>query len=188
MLITMRGFFDWIYKASGAAGAVCVASICLTVVLQVIANVINSLTGQFSDNSTGLLVPSYAEFTGFLLVAASFFSLAYTFRASGHIRVTLVLRYLGVSPRRWVECFCLLVGASLTGYFSWYAFRLVWDSFQFGDLAFGMIPLPLWIPQSAMVLGSVALFIALLDDLVRAIAGHSVSYGDINDFPGPNKE
>ena len=184
----MRGFFDWIYKASGAAGAVCVVSICLTVVLQVVANVINSLTDQFSGNSASFLVPSYAEFTGFLLVAASFFSLAYTFRNGGHIRVTLVLRYLGASLRRWVESFCLFVGVSLTGFLSWYAVQLAWDSFRFGDLAVGMVPLPLWIPQSAMVLGSIVLFIALLDDLVHVISGHSASYESIDDLPIPNKE
>ena len=64
----------------------------------------------------------------------------------------------------------------LTGYFSFYAFNLVYESYVFGDLAVGMVPLPLWIPQFLMALGSVVLFTELVDDLVQVLSGRAPSY------------
>lgn len=130
----------------------------------------------FFGASPGLIVPSYAEFTGFFLVAASFFALAYTLQGGVHIRVSLLINRLGPFPRHWVEVWCLALGSMLTGYFSFYAFNLVYESYVFGDLAVGMVPLPLWIPQFLMAFGSTVLFTALVDDLVQVLSGRVPSY------------
>ena len=172
----IRRFLNLIYKASGVVAAGFLAAICITVVLQVAANIINKIMGLFFGASPGLIVPSYAEFTGFFLVAASFFALAYTLQSGVHIRVSLLINRLGPFSRRWVEVWCLALGAMLTGYFSFYAFNLVYESYVFGDLAVGMVPLPLWIPQFLMALGSAVLFTELVDDLVQVLSGRAPSY------------
>ena len=78
----MRRSLDALYRLSGALAAVFLAGICLLVVLQVGANIIDAIIRQVSGEPLGLLVPSYAEFTGFFLVAATFFCCA----ISGSIR------------------------------------------------------------------------------------------------------
>ena len=48
---------------------------------------------------------------------------------------------------------------------------LAYDSYDFGDVSIGMVPVPLWIPQAVMVLGLIWLLIALLDALIGLISG-----------------
>ena len=40
---------------------------------------------------------------------------------------------------------------------------LVQDSIAFGEVSYGMVPVPLWIPQSAMLAGIALLTLALLE-------------------------
>jgi hypothetical protein len=49
-------------------------------------------------------------------------------------------------------------------------------SYQLGDVSQGLVPVPLWIPQSGMALGLVVLFIAVADDLVQVLRGTETSY------------
>ncbi len=172
----MRATLDWLYRASGALAATFIAVICATVVLQVGANIANRVVGQFTGHSLGLMVPSYADFTGFFLVAATFFALPYTLREGGHIRISLLIRHLGPTARRVTDAWCLGAAGVLTGYFAWYAVNLTLESLVFGDRAVGMVALPLWIPQSAMALGSILLLVALLDDLITVLRGHPPSF------------
>jgi TRAP-type C4-dicarboxylate transport system permease small subunit len=52
----------------------------------------------------------------------------------------------------------------------------VWDSYKFNDLSQGLIVVPMWIPQLSIVIGSILLFLAFVDELIRVIAGHKPSY------------
>jgi len=172
----MRRILDRLYQLSGACSAVCIVSICLIVVVQVGANIIDKIASLLTGQPIGLLIPSYAEFTGFFLAAATFFALAYSFRVNAHIRVSLFLRKLGTAPRRWVEIWCLGIACWISGYFTYYSVGLVWDSFKFGDLTVGMVALPIWIPQFAMFVGLTVLTIAIIDDLNSAIRYGRWSY------------
>ena len=44
--------------------------------------------------------------------------------------------------------------------------RLVYDSIRFKEVSYGLLPIPLAIPQAAMTAGLVVLLIALLDELI----------------------
>ena len=110
------------------------------------------------------------------LAAASFLALAYTLRAGGHIRVSLVIQHLGPRARHAVELWCTAAGAGLAGYFAWYSVALVVDSIEFGDVSPGIVPVALWLPQSAMALGLVVLTISLVDNLVAVLMGDNSSY------------
>ena len=50
------------------------------------------------------------------------------------------------------------------------------DSMRFGDMAGGMIAIPIWIPQSSFVVGTILLSVAFVDELVRVIRGKTPSY------------
>ena len=172
----MRSFLENLYRLSGGVAAGFIALICLTVVLQVGANIIDKFFGWYAGAPLGLIVPSYAEFTGFFLAAATFFGLAYTLRAGTHIRVSLIVSRLEGRLRTVIEIWCLGAGTALVGYFLWYAGNLVRESFVFGDLSVGMVALPIWIPQAAMVAGLAVLLIALIDDLIMVLSGQPPSY------------
>lgn len=172
----MRTALDWLYRASGAVAAFFLVAICVVVLLQVGANLIDVLFKAFGGEAIGLVIPSYAEFAGFFLAAASFLALAHTLRAGGHIRVELVLQRFGHRARHVAELWCVAFSAAVSLYFTWYSTGLVLESIEFGDVSPGIIPIRLWIPQAAMALGLAVLSIALVDELVSLLRGGSPAY------------
>jgi len=172
----MRTILDHLYRISGGLAAVCLTIICLIVVAQVAGRVIDGIANVATGHRIGLLVPSAAEFSGFFLAAASFLALAYTLRHDGHIRVSLLITRFTGKVRHGIEVWCLFFAAALAGFFSWHTVLLVLDSIKFGEVSFGMVPVPLWIPQSFMALGLIVLTIAVVDDLVSVLRGDDPSY------------
>lgn len=165
-----------LYLASGWVAAVFIAAICLLVVCQVCLNLIDRISGLLTGSAIGLTIPSYADFTGFFLAAASFLALAHTLRQGGHIRVTLIISHLKKPIRHIFEVWCLLLASGITLYFTWYTFLLIRESFIYHDLSPGMVAVPIWIPQSAMFAGLVVLSIALLDEFFGALRGRQPCY------------
>lgn len=172
----MRRYLDTLYKASGWFGACCIAAICLLVLCQVMLNLLDRITTLLTGSAIGLTIPSYADFTGFLLAAASFMALAYSLREGAHIRVNLIIGRLPERLRRPVEIWCILFGLSISLYFSWYTAKLTHESFTYNDLSAGMIAVPIWIPQTALLLGLTVLSIALMDELATVLRGNVPSY------------
>ena len=172
----MRAFLDWLYRASAALAACFLVAICVMVLLQVGANLIDAVIAATGGTPKGLLIPSYADFAGFFLAASSFLALASTLRHGAHIRVLLVISRFSGRTRRLTELWCVVVGAAVSAYFSWYTIRLVAESFEYNDLSPGIVPVPLWIPQTAMALGLVILTVAFVDDLVRLVRHGDTSY------------
>lgn len=162
----LRYGLNKLYLTSGWLAASCIAAICLLVLCQVCLNAIDRLSGLISGSAIGLTIPSYADFTGFFLAAASFLALAYTFRQGEHIRVTLIISHFNSKLKHFFEIWCLLLTSCITLYFSVYTFLLIRESYLYHDLSSGMIAVPIWIPQSAMFLGLVVLSVALVDQLI----------------------
>ena len=102
--------------------------------------------------------------------AASFLAFAYALNHGAHIRVSIVLNAVPRKVRRWLDVWCFAIGAAVMWYFVWYGWRFVYWSWKFGDVSQGQDATPLWIPQSAMLLGAVILAIALTDHLIHVIA------------------
>ncbi len=172
----MRKALDLLYLAAGWAGAFFIAAIGTLVVVQVGLNLIDRVSGLITGTAIGLTIPSYADFTGFFLAAASFLALAHTLRQGAHIRVTLLISHLPGLFARAMEFWCIGVACLISIYFSYYTAILVKESFQFHDLSPGMIAIPLWIPQAAMLVGLIILSISLVDEFVRLIRGQNPSY------------
>lgn len=169
-------YLDVLYKASCWFAACCLAAICLLVVCQVMLNLLDRISTLLTGSAIGLTIPSYADFTGFLLAAASFMALAYSLREGAHIRVSLIIGHLPEKLHRPVEIWCILCGLSISLYFSWYTAKLTHESFTYNDLSPGMIAVPIWIPQTALLLGLIVLSIALMDELATVLRGNVPSY------------
>jgi TRAP-type C4-dicarboxylate transport system permease small subunit len=172
----MRRFLDVLYKTSFWLGAGCIATIVLLVVCQVLLNLVDRLSTLLTGSAIGLTIPSYADFTGFLLAAASFLSLAYTLREGAHIRVVLLVSRLPKKIRYFVEIWCIGFGLAVSLYFTRYTAMLTYESYTYNDLSSGMIAVPIWIPQTAMLAGLVVLSVALIDELVAVCRGNSPCY------------
>lgn len=172
----MRKLLDLLYLASGALAALFLVAIVALVFAQVILNLIDKISASVWGGAIGLTIPSYSDFTGFFLAAASFLALAYTLRSGAHIRVTLVTELLS---RRWqkvLEWVALLIAACMAGYAAYYVVLLVLESAEFGDMTSGMVSIPLWIPQAPVAIGLIVLTIALVDELVTMALGGRLSY------------
>ncbi len=176
--INVRRILDRLYTWSGYIGAGFIVAICAIVFAQVILNAIDRVAKILTGSAIGLTIPSYSDFTGFFLTAASFFALAYALREGSHIRVTLVIQNTTGRLRQVIEFFCVLFALSVAVYFCWYTALLVYESYTYNDLSSGIIAVPIWIPQSSMVLGLAILSIALLDDLITLLRGGHPSYFD----------
>lgn len=172
----MRIFLDRLYGAGALLAAVLIGGIFVVVVTQVACDLVNNATGWITGKRSGWQLPSYADFTGYFLCGASFLGLAYALRTGSHIRINLAIAHLGERPRLWIEAWCAGFGMVASGYFAYFAVRLVIKSYAFADVAIGSIATPLWIPQTAMAAGLVILTIALADSMVTALKGRLPPY------------
>ncbi|MEM1383962.1 MAG: TRAP transporter small permease [Pseudomonadota bacterium] len=162
----MRKALDTLYRASGIVAAVFLLAIAVTVLIQVGLNILDRIAVALTGTAVGLTLPSYAEFTGYFLTASTFFAGAYALKAGAHIRVTLVLQRLSPEARRRSELVCAVIGAVFAAYFTGWVGLLAWESWVFGDVSPGIVPVPIWIPQLSMVIGLLILTIALIDEAV----------------------
>jgi TRAP-type C4-dicarboxylate transport system permease small subunit len=124
----------------------------------------------------GLNVPSGDDFAAWSLVGMSFLGLAHTFKHGEMIRVGLLLERLKGGAKQVAELFSLSVASLFIGYFLAQSIRLTYDSWRFFDMSTGVIVVPLWIPQMAMVLGLGLLLTALLDELWTVLNGGKPTY------------
>ncbi len=173
----MRTILDRYYRLCFNCAAVCLCLICLTVSVQVFFNLINKMSSFITGESLGWQLPSYGDFTGYFLVATTFFAGAYTFRAGAHIRVQLLLQRLGhSSARRVVELVSCLAVIFVIGMGTYYALLLCLESHEYGDVSSGLIAVPIWIPQLVMVAGLFSLWLAVVDTFLQLLRNETPPY------------
>jgi TRAP-type C4-dicarboxylate transport system permease small subunit len=116
------------------------------------------------------------DLVAYLCVATTFFALAYTFKRGELIRVGLFIDKLNPRLRRFSEMSVLALAAALCLYITAWTFSDAMFSREIEEVAQGTVPFLIWIPKMAMPLGSGILLIAILDELVRVLAGHKPGY------------
>ena len=161
----MRKLLDGLYRLSATIAGLSILGICLIVSAQILLNITARLLGP----GYSWTIPSYADFAGFMLSGATFLALGPTLRAGGHIRVTLLTGRLPARVALWLEVAVSAAAAILVAYILRYVVQLIGESWRYNDLSPGIIPIPLWIPQSVMALGLVIFLIALVDLVISDI-------------------
>ena len=172
----MRNFLDGLYRVSAFLSAASMMLIATIVAVQIGFRIANAVYFKVVGENLGWLVPSSAEFVGFLMVATSFMGLAYTLRKNGHIRVSILLNSVPKNLHRIFELICLGLGTLFTGYIFYHTVFFVLDSYVYDELSHGIVAVPLFIPQLFMLFGLLVVFIAFFDDFVSFIMGREVSY------------
>ncbi|MEX0638110.1 MAG: TRAP transporter small permease [Burkholderiales bacterium] len=160
----MRRFLDRLYAASGVLAAVCLAGIAVV------------MLAQAGMREIGMLLRGADDIVGWLCAASAFLALATTFRHGELVRVGLIIDRLPGAGRRRAEFVALGLAVLVGGYILWAAAGFVYQSWQFEEVAQGLIQIPIWIPQMSFVIGALIFFIALLDEFVVLAAGGTPAY------------
>ena len=78
--------------------------------------------------------------------------------------------------RRRAEVAVLGLAVLVVGYILWAAANFVYESWQFEEVAQGLIRIPIWIPQMSFVAGALVFFVAVLDEFVVLVSGGTPAY------------
>jgi TRAP-type C4-dicarboxylate transport system permease small subunit len=162
----MRTLLDRFYALTLWLAAACLVAIATLVGAQVLGRIFDGLLKLFGYPPYGFLVASLAEIAGYLLAAASFLALAGTLKRGAHIRVTVLLGNLSERARFLFELWALAVGTAFVTFICTNLATLAYDSYRFKEVSYGLLPVPLAIPQAVMALGALALLIAFVDELI----------------------
>ncbi|KJZ18607.1 TRAP transporter small permease [Loktanella sp. S4079] len=162
----MRHLLDRIYLTAAWISAFMILAIAILISAQIF---LNFMTRVF-DAPLPSTIPSYADFSGFMLAASTFLAMPYTFRSGGHIKVSLITARLPRAAQLWAEIAALGAAAFLTGFAVYFIGVLIAESIHYGDVSNGSVPIPLWIPQSTMGVGMALLCLAIVDSLFQTIA------------------
>ena len=160
----MRRFLDRLYTGSGVLAALCVLGIFVL------------MLAQAFGREAGILVRGADDIVAWLCAAASFLALGHTFRHGELVRVGLLLERLGPAWRRRMELASLGVAALFVGYMLWAVSRFIYESWQFNEVAQGLIKVPIWIPQTTFLVGTLIFFVAIIDELVLVLRKEKPSY------------
>ena len=155
----MRRFLNFLYDAAAWLAALAMIGVLVMVLTSIIGRLLH------------FHLPGTDAYAGYSMAAAGFLALAHTLKKGEHIRVTLLIGRLSGGTRRVLEMWSLSVAVLLSGLFAFYACRLVWQSHAFNDMSTSNDATPLWIPQLAMAVGTVLLFVALVDEWVLELRG-----------------
>ena len=153
----LRRALDTLYLASGIAASLCLIAILVLIVVQMLAR------------WTGEVFPGAPDYAGYAMAAASFLAFANALNKGSHIRVSILLNAVPPGARRVLELWCFGIGTAVMWYFVYYAQKFVYWSWKFNDISQGQDRTPLWIPQTAMLVGAIILAIALTDHLFHVI-------------------
>ena len=134
------------------------------------------MMGLSIGREIGVNIPAGDEFTAWCMAAMAFLGLAHTFKSGDMIRVGLITERLTGRTKQVVEVIALLIGLGFTAYFTWHATQFTYYSWLIHDVAQGVVPMPLWIPQMGYCLGLALLTVAILDELVHVLKGHKPRY------------
>ena len=153
----MRRYLDALYNAAAYLAAFFLVGTLAMVTLGIIGRLMN------------WFIAGTDSYAGYCMAAAGFLALAHTLKRGEHIRVNLLLDRFDGRLRRPLELWCHAAGTFFCGALALYSARLVWQSRTFNDISQGNDATPLWIPQIAMAVGAIVLFVAMVDELVGVI-------------------
>jgi TRAP-type C4-dicarboxylate transport system permease small subunit len=160
----MRRALNRLYDAAGYLAAFFVFAIFV------------SMLATTTMRELGLRTGGWEDVVSWLTAAAAFFGLAHTFRSGDFVRVELFLSKLSPPTRRWFELFSLSIATVFVAYLAVSTTAYVYGSWSGGDMAGGLLVIPIWIPQSSFVLGAWLLFGAVAEELYAVLRGETPCY------------
>jgi len=158
-ILSLRKRLDLLFRIGGAMAAVFIFLIAATIIVQIIGR------------ELGFQIHGADDFTSWFVAASIFLALAYTFKQGAHIKVTLITERLRGPSAKVAAIISLLISTVAIGFLTLSAAHFLYDNYQFGDLAQGLLSIPMWIPTISLFLGALLLFLAILDSFLAALFG-----------------
>ncbi|TCT05124.1 TRAP transporter small permease [Aquabacter spiritensis] len=184
----MRTLLDRLYGTALFLAAACLALIAILVGAQVLGRVYDMILKLFGHPAYGFIVEGLPEIAGYLLAGASLLALAGTFKSGAHIRVLMLLQAVPAGGRKAFEVLAHVIGLGLSGFATWSLLALTLESIRYKEVSYGLVPVPLALPQAVMTLGLAILTIAFLDELLHVLRTGRPSYSVSEDAVTLGKE
>jgi TRAP-type C4-dicarboxylate transport system permease small subunit len=157
MINNINKYLKSIYKASGYIAAIFLILVTVFILIGI------------SSRIFGFYIRGLSEYSGYSMAASSFFALAYTFFEKGHIRILLFLEKIKGKKKKIVEIWCLSVASFFSGFMAYYFTKMTIISIKFDERSEGADEILIWIPQTAVAIGSFIFFICVFHHLVFSI-------------------
>ncbi|AUH32275.1 TRAP transporter small permease [Paracoccus tegillarcae] len=180
----MRQALARVYAGGLWLACACLVAIATLVLIQILGRLIDRAAMALGAAPPQIMVPSLAEIGGFLLVAATCLALAGTLQQGGHVRVTMIAGALPAPLARMVTLLAVAMATGLALWATWHSALQVVDSWQFDSVSYGIIRIPLWLPQGVMTLGLALMAIALMESLVVMLGGGVPAFMAAEDSAG----
>ena len=149
----------WVVNTS-AFGA---ASIVVILMVMVVADI-------FGRKVLNKPVPMSYEVGAFMLVFIVFMGLAYSQRQKAHIRVEILTLRMPPKTRAVMDLVAYTLGIAIYGMIFYQTFKWSYHSFEIGEYVAGLINIPKWPSQFAMVFGALLVSLQFLSDWVNRLS------------------
>jgi TRAP-type C4-dicarboxylate transport system permease small subunit len=146
-----------IYSVSAKVATWFLALVAVIIVAHIVARVF------------GTHIPSADEFAAWAMAASFFLALPDALFKGIHIRVTLLLQHVPLRLARALDIFSTSFALALLAWAAWYILGYTYDSYAYDVRSQGILPTPLWIPQTAMAYGACLMAIGFADRLQRIL-------------------
>lgn len=160
----LRRVIDALYLWSGYLAAACMMAILVVTMVQIV-------TRYAGFNIRGL-----SDYAGYFMAASAFLAFPLALNRGAHVRIELVLGVMG-RFRHAGELAAFGLSTLIAAWFAYYSCKMVYVSYQYGDLSTGLDATPLWIPQMTMAAGAVLFAVAILDQFCQLVftGAHSIT-------------
>ncbi len=147
------------------AGAIAAVIFMAGMTLHIIVEI---LLRYFFSTSTFVL----DEFVGYGVAAMTFLALGYTFEHNVLIRVNFILlKVRSALARKTLEISCVVTTLVLCSFIARYFWRSISRHFERGSTSETIAQVPLWIPESLILIGLVIFVIQMLAYVLRLLSG-----------------
>jgi len=155
----LNRWLGWAVNSS-AFGA---ASIVVILMAMVVADI-------FGRKVLNRPVPMSYEVGAFMLVFIVFLGLAYSQRQRAHIRVEILTFRMPPKLRAVMDLFAYTLGIAIYGAIFYETFKWSYHSFEIGEYVAGLVNIPKWPSQFAVVFGALLISLQFLSDWVNRSA------------------
>ena len=155
----LNKLLGWTVNAS-AFGA---ASIVVILMVMVVADI-------FGRKVLNKPVPMSYEVGACMLVFIVFMGLAYSQRQKAHIRVEILTLRMPPKIRAAMDLLAYTLGIGIYGLIFYETFKWSYHSFEIGEYVAGLINIPKWPSQFALVFGALLISLQFLSDWISRVA------------------
>lgn len=115
------------------------------------------------------------EYSGYLYLSAVFLGLAYGLNHQSHIRITIITSRLGKEANRWIDMAIGVAGMAMMAVVIYYTWRLIEDTKSMDMVSEAVSQTPLYLTQIPMLIGSILLWIALLNFTLQRVTNERIA-------------